>query len=332
MGGHCGAMAALLRKNVFTLWLLVAVLLAVCVPEWAADGGPLRGEWTTLLGVMVIFLLQGLSLPSDELTAGYRPLRLHGFVLSWNFLFFPLVTWGLLWLFGGGLGVALQLGFLLLAIMPTTVASAIAFTSLAGGATANALFSTVYSNVAAVWVVPAVCVAYMAANLEVSIPLVPLLAKLAVLIVAPLVVGQMVHRMFPVQASALGARTKWLSQLMILFIVHAAFANGVQSGLLGDLTGVQLGMVVLLVAGLLGVVSGLVWASSSWLRLSGGQRIAGFYCASQKSLATGLPLAASVIAATDGAVESALLIVPLMVYHPLQLMLAGGLSARLARG
>ena len=80
---------------------------------------------------------------------------------------------------------------------------------------------------------------------------------------------------------------------------------------------------------LLLLVSASVWASSALLRVERGQRIAAFFCASQKSVATGLPLATSVLAATQGAVDTALLLLPLLCYHPLQLLLAGYLCRRL---
>lgn len=317
-----------LKQNAFTLWLLVVVGLALFFPQPAASGGFLIPELTTQLGVWLIFFLQGLSLPTDELTRGYKPKRLHAFVLSWNFLWFPVVTGVVLVLLGWLLSSDLRLGFWLLAIMPTTVASAIAFTALAGGKTANAIFSTVYSNVLAIWVVPAICVAYLAANLSVEVGLLPLFAKLATLILVPLVFGQMIHRIEPVKSAAIASRTKWVSQAIILFIVHAAFADSVQSGFAEELSVPMLIAVIGLTGLLLLFVCALVWWSSALLKFEPEQRIAGFFCASQKSLATGLPLATSIIAATNGAVDAALLLIPMLCYHPLQLVLAGVLSGR----
>ena len=320
-----------LKRNAFTLWLLVAVGLAVLFPGPAAAGGVLAPEITTLLGVWVIFFLQGLSLPTHELTAGYLPKRLHVFVLGWNFVLFPLVTILLLWPLSGLLSEDLSLGFGLLAIMPTTVASAIAFTSLAKGNAANAIFSTVYSNVLAIWVVPAICVAYLSSTMELEIPLIPLIVKLALLILLPLVVGQMVHRMEPLKAAAAASKMKWLSQAIILFIVHAAFAESMQSGLMQQLTVSSLLSVLVITVLLLLLVSALVWWGSGPLKLEHSERVAGFFCASQKSLATGLPLATSILAATNGALDAALLLVPMICYHPLQLLFAGMISHRISR-
>jgi len=87
----CFNMTTLLKKHAFTLWLLAAVGLALLFPGLGSKGGFLRPELTTQWGVAVIFFLQGLSLPTRSLAAGYQPKRLHVFVLSWNYLWFPVV-------------------------------------------------------------------------------------------------------------------------------------------------------------------------------------------------------------------------------------------------
>ena len=118
-------MPTVLKKNAFTFWLLVAVVLAILFPEPGTKGGFLHSEVTTKLGVWVMFFLQGLGLPTSELAAGYKPKRLHGFVLCWNYLLFPLVVGLLVWPLSLLLSKDLILGFWLLAILPTTVSSAV---------------------------------------------------------------------------------------------------------------------------------------------------------------------------------------------------------------
>ncbi|MEC7608944.1 MAG: bile acid:sodium symporter, partial [Verrucomicrobiota bacterium] len=54
--------------------------------------------------------------------------------------------------------------------------------------------------------------------------------------------------------------------------------------------------------------------------------ISAFFCSSQKSLATGLPLTTSILALVPGIVDAASVLIPLMCYHPAQLILAAILS------
>jgi sodium/bile acid cotransporter 7 len=324
-------MHTLLRKHGFTLCLLAAVLLAIYCPGPASEGGFLNAKVTTKLGVAIIFFLQGLSLPTRSLAAGYKPKRLHVFVLSWNYLWFPVVTGLLLIPLSLLLTPELCVGFGLLAILPTTVASAIAFTSVSGGNTANAIFSTLFSNLLAVFVVPMIAVTYLASETPIEISLAGIFLSLAKLLVLPLVLGQVARQFFRDLANRMSGLTKRVSSGIIIFVVHAAFAESVSSGLLDELSlrfvwAVGVGIVAVML-----VTCALVWWSASWLKVDQPQRIAAFFCASQKSLGSGLPLASTVLLAAPGVVDPAMVLIPLICFHPLQLVLAGIISGRLVK-
>lgn len=312
------------RKHGFTLSLLAAVVLAIFFPESGVAGGALRSEWTTKFGVWIIFFLQGLSLPGRELAAGYKPLRLQAFVLGWNYLLFPAVT--LLCLFGVGrfMSSDIALGFGLLSILPTTIASAVAFTNLAGGRTANALCATVLSNVLAVIIVPLWVALYLQTGESVELPLLPLLSKLALMIVFPMLLGQCLRVYFKRLAELAGAWVRRISSAIILFIVYAAFAGSVASGFFETLSLSHLALLVVEVLALMLLTSWAVWRSAKWLGLAHGERIAAFFCASQKSLATGLPLATTifVVLPETVSINVGAVLLPLIIFHPLQLVMA----------
>jgi sodium/bile acid cotransporter 7 len=320
-----------LKKHAFTLWLLLGVALAILLPEPGAKGGFLHAEHTTKLGVSLIFLLQGLSLPTSELTTGYKPKRLHAFVLSWNYLWFPLVVGLLLLPLSLILPAELRLGFWLLSILPTTVSSAVVFSTVSGGSTSNAIFATVFSNLLSVLLVPTVAVTYLAAATEANIALTPLFTKLFTLIILPLIIGQIIRKIFPNASAVICKKTKPWSNWIIIFIVHCAFAQSVSSGFLDKLNGGSILAVIGSTVFVLLLISQLVWWTSAWLKPTREQRISAFYCASQKSLATGLPLATSILAAAPGTVDTAAVLIPLMCYHPAQLVLAGFISARFTK-
>jgi sodium/bile acid cotransporter 7 len=317
-----------LKKHAFTLWLLLGVVLAILFPAAGAKGGFLQPEITTELGVWLIFFLQGLSLPTSELTTGYKPKRLHVFVLSWNYLWFPLVVGLMLLPLSLILPAELRLGFWLLAILPTTVSSAVVFTTVSGGNTSNAIFATVFSNLLSVLLVPTIAVAYLAAETEASVALLPLFTKLFFLIVLPLMIGQVIRKFLPQLSATVSKHTKSWGNWIIIFIVHCAFAESVSSGFLDQLSLSSIVAVIASTVCVLLFVSRLVWWSSAWLQPTREQRITAFFCASQKSLATGLPLATSILAAAPGVVDAAAVLIPLMCYHPAQLVLAGFVSGR----
>lgn len=317
-----------LKKHAFTLSLLLGVLLAILFPSGGAKGGFLQPELTTKLGVWIIFFLQGLSLPTSELTTGYKPKRLQAFVLSWNYLLFPVVVGLLLLPLSFVLLPELRLGFWLLAILPTTVSSAVVFTTVSGGNTSSAIFATVFSNLLSVLVVPTIAVAYFAVETDARMPLAPLFTKLFLLIMLPLIIGQIIRKFLPDVSKAVSKRTKGWGNWIIIFIVHCAFAQSVSSGFLDQLSAVSIMMVLSITVIVLLFVSRLVWWSSLLIKPTRDQRITAFFCASQKSLATGLPLATSILAAAPGVVDGAAVLIPLMCYHPAQLVLAGFIAGK----
>jgi sodium/bile acid cotransporter 7 len=222
----------------------------------------------------------------------------------------------------------LRLGFWLLAILPTTVSSAVVFSTVSNGNTSNAIFSTVFSNLLSVLLVPAVAVAYLSVESGVSLSLSPLFTKLFLLIIAPLILGQLLRKWLPKTSALLANRTKGFGNWIIVFIVHCAFAQSVSSGFLIQLGLFSIFKVISITILILLFVSQFVWWSSNLFNLSKDQRISAFFCSSQKSLATGLPLTTSILALAPDIVDAASVLIPLMCYHPAQLILAGILSNR----
>jgi len=319
-----------LRQQMFTLLLFAAVVLACIWPEPVLAE---RARWADALAdfaVVLIFLLQGLSLAMRQLLAGARPLRLHAFVMGWNFLFFPLLVALLLASAGDLLLPELRAGLWMLAILPTTIASATTFTVAAGGGSAQAIFASVFSNLLAVLVVPLLALAYLSRASGLELPLLPLFKTLAVLVVLPLAAGQLIRRGFHTFAIGMGARTRGLPQLAILYIVYRSFAQSVAAGVWESLSGLHLAAVGLLVALLLVIISWLVWRTSGWMQFTPKQQVAAFFTASQKSMATGLPLLTAILSAAAWPGAPGLILVPLLIYHPLQLLLAGLWLPRIA--
>jgi sodium/bile acid cotransporter 7 len=319
------------NKHAFIFWLLFGVFIAILFPAAGAKGGLFYAELTTQLGLCIIFFFQGLSLPTSELTRGYEPKRLHAFVIVWNYLLFPAVMLLLLLPLTFLLLPELRLGFCLLAILPTTVSSAVVFTAVSGGHTSNAIFASVFSNLLSILCVPALALAYLAAGTDADVPLAPLYTKLLLLIALPLIAGQLIRKFLTDMSVSLSKHTKTLGNWIIIFIVHCAFAQSVSSGFFSQLSARSIITVMSSTVAVLLVVSRLVWWSSALIQPTREQRIAAFFCASQKSLATGLPLATSIIAAAPWLGDGAAVLIPLLCYHPAQLFLAGFISDKWAQ-
>ncbi len=319
----------LLRGQSLTLALVAAIVLAALAPELGARGGPLRPETSAKAAVFLIFLMQGLSLPTRQLLRSAANARLHAFCLACNFLLGPALMLGLLAAFGPWLPENLRPGLLFLAVLPTTISSAVVMTANSRGDTAAALFATTLSNLLGIVATPFLCLWLLdAPNLQFP-PLNPLFASLAGLVLLPLLLGQCLRPFArePIRRAAPAFKTA--ANALVVFIVFAAFCDSAASGLwsrLGpDYLAAAFGLCLLYLA----AFSGLVWFAAPLASRSPASRSAAFFCGSHKTIATGVPMATLLFAAAPAADLGALLL-PLMIFHPLQLILGGILAPRFA--
>lgn len=266
-----------------------------------------------------------------RLQAGHNWYRVLTFVLSWNFLFFPLLTASLLYLTGLWGQSEFAFGYWLLAFLPTTIASAVAMTAAAGGRVGYALLATISSNFLAVWMIPVAAVVYLTIETQIEIALLPLVLRLALLIIVPLVVGYSMRQLRLPGTVALAGIARPLTQGVLLFIIYTSFSRSVASGQMNDLALGSLLELLLVCAALLLLVSMATWLSSGRCSFAHPERIGVFYCASQKSLATGVPMIGSVLLAVGPEHASALTLLPILCYSPLQLLLGGFLIAQFSK-
>lgn len=324
-----GKVLAWIRSNGFLFGLIGMVGLAWLLPEPGAQGGLFMSGMTRRWAVFIIFLVQGLNLPTEELRRGLGQWPLHSFVLFWNYLGFPIFVFGLLRLLGSVVLPEIAFGFLYLAILPTTITSAVFFTSSAEGDVAGSVFSTAISNLLSVFLVPLGAALLLfeggAASLE------AMFLKLCQLIVLPMALGQLLRPLFKHQLSGMKPWFKRITTGAIFYIMYCTFCDGVISAAWETL---GWGAVFISLSGALLVlisVAGMVWWTSRSWKGKPATRIAAFFCASQKSLATGVPMAASIFPASGalhGIPDVSVIVIPLMCYHILQLVLAARLADR----
>lgn len=319
-----------LSRHNFSLGLFAVALLAFALPDLGRKGGLLRADLTANVAIFLIFLMQGLSLSSKALAGGIVSWPVHLFTQAWVFLFSAFIAFGIAWsgeaLWAGP--ADLWKGLLFVGILPTTISSAASFTSAARGDTAAAIFNTVLSNFAGVFLTPLwVLLLFSVADARLP-PVSSIFGKLFLIIILPLLLGQLLRPVWW-KRSALKPRLqghfRTLSNTCILFIVFAAFCDSVHAKSWAGIPVSSLLVCALAVILFILITSISVWASSSWFRFSPAQRVAVFYCGSQKTLAAGVPMATAIFAQSADlpAFNIGLFLLPLLLLHPLQLILAG---------
>jgi sodium/bile acid cotransporter 7 len=135
----------------------------------------------------------------------------------------------------------------------------------------------------------------------------------------------------PRLAAWIDARKKGVARLsngVILFIVYAAFCDSVQERIWVTHGGALTAQVLAVVLGLFAVVSGLVALSCRLAGLNREDGIAAYFCSVKKTLAMGVPLAVLIFGERS---DLPLLLLPIMFYHPVQLLLNGLLANQWAK-
>lgn len=305
----------------------VAVLLAWLFPDPGADGGILYPQILNKVGVALIFFLHGMALPFAALKAGTLRWPMHLVVQSCTFMLFPLAGLALLWSVGDWFTEDLQLGFFFLCALPSTVSSSIAMTAAARGNVPAAVFNATLSSVLGVVLTPFWLSAVMRAGGE-TLPLGPVILDLLVWLVLPLVIGQLTRPLLGVWASRNKKQINVVDKLTILLLVYTSFCNSVKAGVW---TEHGLSPLVITLVGSL-VIFWIVFAAVSLicevLRFDAADRVAVIFCGSKKTLASGVPMAQLIFGSHPGL---SMILLPIMVYHQLQLFICGILAGRWGR-
>jgi sodium/bile acid cotransporter 7 len=320
-----------IRSNGFILGLLAAVALAFAFPGPGSARGILHADLLNNIGIALILFLQGLSLASEKIRSGAGNWRLHGIIQSFTFIIFPLIglLFNVILLYAWpAVPPAVEAGFLYLCVLPSTVSTSVVLTAVAHGNTAGALFNAALSNILGVFLTP-VLVQLLMKTTGQSTPLGPLLIKIMLLTLVPFFAGMLLRKLVKGWADAHKAWFARLSNTVILFIVYSAFCDSVQEKI-WQTHGLPLtGAVLFGVLVLFSVMSGLVYATCRALQLNREDLIAAYFCSVKKTLAMGVPLALLIF---GGRTDLPLILLPIMFYHPLQLLVNGMLANQLAKG
>ena len=321
---------ALLKNQIFTLTLVAACVMAFLLPEPGATGGLLKSEITVKISVALVFFLQGLNIRSRQILHSATRLRVLLFCQSWNYALAPAIMILLMLVASSWIHPGLRGGLLYLSVLPTTISSAIVLTGSYRGDAATSLFNATLSNLLGVVITPIWCIALFSEASNHFPPIGSLILKIAILVILPITIAQVIRPYLRDRIEAWKPSIRNSSNAMIVFIVYVSFSNSVVNGLWETLSWTSIATAFGFVCLFLLLVSSLVWTSSAIADNQKEQRIAAFFCGSQKTLATGAPMA-SIIFANQSAADQGLVLLPLILYHSLQILLASIVGPRLAK-
>ena len=311
--------------DIFTTGILTALALGLVVP--CHGRGAEFFDWVTNAAIVLLFFLYGVKLSRKSVVEGLLNWRLQGMVFFFTFVFFPVMIPLLRPVFEPLVGPALFMGLVYVACLPSTVQSSIAFTSVAGGNVPAAVCSASVSSLLGVFLTPFLVSLLFSTGADGSQVGLDTVLKICYQILLPFVLGQLSQPLL--RKWVLGHRNLigWNDKATIWLVVYTAFSNATSGGYWERLEATQLGALVLVCLVFLCFTFAATWYSSRLLGFNREDSITIVFCGSKKSLAVGAPMMMAIFGTLDNN-----LLLPLMVFHQVQLMACAHLARHWQRG
>jgi sodium/bile acid cotransporter 7 len=303
------------------------LVLAFLLPEAGQKGGWLFSQYTVPCAIIGIFFLQGLLLKGADWAQSVKRWPLHLSIQLGIYLLWPTMLCVLMLLVPASWPNSLRMGILFLAVLPTTLSTSTVFTTLAGGSVVTALTNVALSSFLSVLIVPLV---FLGVSSGFSVELMsPVIFKLILWMLLPLVCGQWVGKHFAALKERFQPkRIATINTRLVLYIAFCAFCEQASSALALDSMSLVVAEVLCFTFVALGFMHALAVGVAMITTSDPSERVAAVYCIAQKSLGAGIPMATLILpqVGIERVPDPALFMVPILCYHPFQLLLGSYLA------
>lgn len=315
----------LLLFDRFTICLIAVITVATVAPARGQAGDVAEGM--TALAVALLFFLHGAKLSRSAIAAGALHWRLHLLVFVCTFVMFPILGILLQPVLEPLLGPSLYLGVLYLCMLPGTVQSAIAFTSVARGNVPAAVCSASASSIIGTVLTPLLLNVFLQNTMVATASILDTIAKICVQLLLPFIAGQLLRPWIGRWVDKNKSQLAHVDQGSILLVVYTAFSASIVDGLWNAIPLRSLLVLAIVCTALLFFVLWMTTQLARTLRFEKEDEITIVFCGSKKSMATGIPMAHLIF--SSAAVGPVLL--PLMIFHQFQLMACSVLAQHYAK-
>lgn len=316
-----------LKKEWFLLGMVLAIGLATITPDIGRSGGLIHLDMLTGIGVAIVFFLHGLGLSPRAIKEGVANWRLHIYIQLATFVVYPL-----LWVVFGSsflayMPSALAFGFCYLFVLPSTISSSVAMTSVGKGNVPGAIFNASLSSILGVFITPLLIQLFMGFE-GVQLDLLASVFAIAKLLLLPMIVGQLLRPYLLRWVEKHKAIVNKVDKYVILLIVYNAFCNSIADGIWSEFSiGLLATSIILCCICLLLMVHSLQWGARRF-RFSQFDEVAAVFCGTKKTLAAGVPMATVIFGADP---RLGMILLPIMLYHPIQIFYCAVLANRYAQ-
>lgn len=318
----------LYARHSFLLLVVFAILLAYAYPPLGAVY-LVPDVTATWLAVIFIFVLSGMGIKTEEFAKAFTRLSFNAFVQLFNFGAVSGLVFGVsrLLVRAGALPQTLADGMTICASLPITVNMVLVLTKSAGGDEPAAIFNAAVGNLAGVFLSPALILGYL--GVSGTVDLAGVFFKLGCRVVLPLAVGQLLRNCVPPVRDFVARhkkRFKKAQECCLVFIVYTVFCKTFRDG-----SDVGVGDVAVMIAVqfcMLGLVMTLAWTLLRLLfRDAPRLQAMGLFGCTHKTVAMGVPLINAIYEADP---RVGLYTLPLLIWHPMQLVLGTAVAPRVA--
>lgn len=308
----------------FTLALLGTVLLASLLPAQGIFANAFSG--LTMYAIALLFFLHGARLSRGAILAGASHWRLHLTVFAATFIFFPIMGFILRPVLTPLITPELYLGVLFICAVPATVQSSIAFTAMARGNVPAAVCSASASSLIGVFLTPLLVGLLIGGQVAGGDPW-QAIGQIVLQLLLPFVAGHLMRPVIGGWVEQHRPMLKYVDQGSILLVVYVAFSAAVLQGLWRQVPGSALAGLLVVNAILLTLALLATRGAARAQKFRIEDEITTVFCGSKKSLASGVPMAQVIFAGHSVGV----VLLPLMLFHQMQLMVCAVLAQRYAR-
>ncbi|MBD2793345.1 bile acid:sodium symporter [Xenorhabdus sp. 42] len=321
-----------LQKLKVDSFLVILISVVVVASFFPCEGEAKKWfQYLTTAAIALLFFMHGAKLSRNAILAGIGHWRLHLVIFISTFVLFPVLGMGLHFIVPEWMSPTVYMGFLYLCALPATVQSAIAFTSVAGGNVAAAICSASASSLLGVFLSP-LLVSFLIQGIEsiegeANTDIWKAIKDIILQLMVPFVIG---HLSRPLIAGWVEKHKKLVNMTdrsSILLVVYVAFSEAVVEGIWHKIDAYSLVMIGIVCCLLLAIVLAINVCNARLFKFSKEDEITIVFCGSKKSLANGVPMANVLFPAP----MVGIMLLPLMIFHQIQLMVCAVLAQRYAR-
>ncbi|MCL2073398.1 MAG: bile acid:sodium symporter [Marinilabiliaceae bacterium] len=306
--------------------LLLAIVIGKMFPQPALYDGIVNFKTISNLGIFIVFLFYGIKLNLSTLKRDIGNWKLHFIIQLSTFLLFPLIVLPFVFYFKEQNTGLLWIGGFFLATLPSTVSSSVVFISIAKGNIPSAIFNATFSSLAGIIFTPLwMSLIITSGNEATSSDFFSIILKLLTQVLIPLIIGMFLNRFFGKWAEKNNSSLRKIDQSVILLIVYLSFAKSFHENQFQLVSIIDLLLTTFFCFLLLLIVYQIITFICYLLKLPKEDIITAQISGSNKSLIHGTVMSNLIF---GGMVSVGLILLPLMIYHSLQLIIMGIIAKR----